>query len=118
MTLDATRAEPQPQGPHPHGPHLHEAHLHEARQRLERARSSRLDQLHALTEAGQSPDDHLLSAQRTAMEGVLKEIEDAFARLQDGTYGTCLDCGKPIPAERLEILPYTRHCVACRRRAA
>ncbi|MGV9628648.1 TraR/DksA family transcriptional regulator [Streptomyces sp. NPDC003487] len=99
MTLDVTRAEP---------------HLHEARQRLERARSSRLAQLHALNETGQSPDDHLLSAQRTAMEGVLKEIDEAFARIQDGTYGTCLDCGKPIPAERLEILPYTRHCVACR----
>ncbi|MEU3839480.1 TraR/DksA C4-type zinc finger protein [Streptomyces sp. NPDC028635] len=104
MTLDATRAEP---------------HLHEARRRLERARTSRLAQLHALDETGRSSrDDHLLSAQRTAMEGVLKEIEEAFTRLQDGSYGTCLECAEPIPAERLEILPYTRHCVACRRRTA
>ncbi|MFF9277390.1 TraR/DksA C4-type zinc finger protein [Streptomyces griseosporeus] len=102
MSLDVSRAEPHPD---------------EARQRLEHARSSRLAQLEALRETGQSADDHLLSEQRTAMERVLKEIEAAFARIEDGTYGTCLSCAKPIPAERLEILPYTRHCVACRRRA-
>lgn len=89
----------------------------EARRRLEHARTSRLAQLLALDESGQSADDHLLSAQRTAMEQVLREIEEAFTRIEDGTYGTCLGCAKPVPAERLEILPYTRHCVACQRRA-
>ncbi|MBQ1093658.1 TraR/DksA C4-type zinc finger protein [Streptomyces sp. B93] len=102
MSLDTTRAEPHP---------------HEARQRLEHARRSRLAQLEALKETGQTADDHLLSEQRTAMERALKEIEEAFARVEDGTYGTCLGCAKPIPAERLEILPYTRFCVACQRRA-
>lgn len=103
MTLDVPRAEPR---------------LHEARQRLEHARASRLAQLRALAESGQSADDHLLTVQRQAMERVLKEIDDAFARLEDGTYGTCVGCAKPVPAERLEILPYTRHCVACRRGTA
>lgn len=95
-------------------------HLDEARQRLENARSSRLAQLQALDEldeTGRTTDDHLLSTQRTAMRGVLREIEEAFARIENGTYGTCLSCAGPVPAERLEILPYTRHCVACRRRA-
>ncbi|WP_298553142.1 TraR/DksA C4-type zinc finger protein [Streptomyces luteogriseus] len=103
MSLDVTRAEPHP---------------HEARQRLEHARTSRLAQLRALDETERSADDHLLSAQKTAMERVLKEIEDAFTRIDDGTYGICVGCAKPVPAERLEILPYTRHCVACQRRAA
>ncbi|MFE7168239.1 TraR/DksA C4-type zinc finger protein [Streptomyces sp. NPDC057616] len=103
MTLDVTRAE---------------FHLHEARQRLEHARTSRMAQLRALGETGQSADDHLLSEQRSAMHRVLKEIDDAFARIADGTYGTCLGCARPIPAERLEILPYTRHCVPCRSRTA
>ncbi|MBC7270395.1 MAG: TraR/DksA C4-type zinc finger protein [Streptomyces sp.] len=102
MSLDATRAEPHP---------------HEARQRLEHARRSRLAQLEALKETGQTADDHLLSEQRSAMERALKEIDEAFTRIEDGTYGTCLGCAKPIPAERLEILPYTRFCVACQRRA-
>ncbi|GAB2756711.1 TraR/DksA C4-type zinc finger protein [Streptomyces bullii] len=103
MSLDATRAAP---------------HLHEARQRLEHARTSRLAQLQALNETGHGSDDHLLSMQKAAMERVLKEIEEAFARIADGTYGSCVGCAKPVPAERLEILPYTRYCVACQRRTA
>ncbi|MEV5106859.1 TraR/DksA C4-type zinc finger protein [Streptomyces massasporeus] len=103
MSLDVTRAEPHP---------------HETRRRLEHARTSRLAQLRALDETERSTDDHLLSAQKTAMERVLQEIEEAFARIDDGSYGICVGCAKPVPAERLEILPYTRHCVACQRRTA
>ncbi|MFH8798261.1 TraR/DksA C4-type zinc finger protein [Streptomyces sp. NPDC017936] len=102
MSLDVPRAEPHP---------------HEARQRLEHARTSRLTQLRALAATGRTTDDHLLTEQKSAMERALKEIEAAFARIEDGTYGTCLGCAKPIPQERLEILPYTRHCVSCQRRA-
>lgn len=90
---------------------------HEARQRLEHARNSRLAQLRALDESAQSTDAHLVSAQREAIQRVLTEIDEAFARIGDGTYGTCQGCAKPVPAERLEILPYTRYCVACQGRA-
>jgi RNA polymerase-binding transcription factor DksA len=90
---------------------------HEARQRLEHARSTRLTQLQALDEAERTADP-LISAQKAALEQVLKEIDAAVTRVDDGTYGTCLGCAKPVPAERLEILPYTRYCVACRRSAA
>ena len=41
----------------------------------------------------------------------LREVEDALARLDDGTYGTCVACGKQIPAERLELVPETPYCV-------
>ncbi|EPD95623.1 hypothetical protein HMPREF1486_01820 [Streptomyces sp. HPH0547] len=90
---------------------------HEARQRLEHERGSRLTQLRALDEAGPETDEHLKAAQREALERVLGEIDAAFGRVQDGSYGTCMSCAKPIPAERLEILPYVRFCVACQRRA-
>ncbi|WP_030838863.1 TraR/DksA family transcriptional regulator [Streptomyces hygroscopicus] len=90
---------------------------HEARQRLEHARNSRLAQLRALDESAQSTDAHLLSAQTEAIQRVLTEIDEAFARIDDGSYGTCQGCAKPVPAERLEILPYTRYCVACQGRA-
>ncbi|QNS08763.1 TraR/DksA family transcriptional regulator [Streptomyces xanthii] len=93
------------------------AHPDEARRRLEHARASRLTQLDALDARGQSAEDHLLVAQRTAMREVLGEIEAAFGRVDDGTYGICQGCARPVPAERLEILPYTRHCVGCRPRA-
>lgn len=103
MSLDATRAQPHP---------------HEARRRLEHARTSRLAQLRALDATERSSDDDLLSVQKAAMERVLAEIEEAFTRIDDGTYGICVGCAKPVPAERLEILPYTRHCVACQGRTA
>lgn len=43
----------------------------------------------------------------------LQQIEAALARVADGSYGICLDCGEPIPVERLEILPYATTCVRC-----
>ncbi|GHD85447.1 TraR/DksA family transcriptional regulator [Streptomyces naganishii] len=92
---------------------------HEARQRLEHERNARLAQLRALKDtegAGQEADD-LLSAQRGAVGRALKEIEAAFARLEEGTYGLCRECSRPIPVERLEILPYASACVPCQQRA-
>jgi DnaK suppressor protein len=43
----------------------------------------------------------------------LREVEDALDRLEDGTYGTCEDCGGPINLERLKVLPFTTTCVSC-----
>jgi DnaK suppressor protein len=45
------------------------------------------------------------------IQAELEEIEQAFHRLEVGTYGTCLACGRPIAPERLEALPYTRFCI-------
>ncbi|KRB78607.1 DNA-binding protein [Nocardioides sp. Root190] len=43
----------------------------------------------------------------------LTEIDDALARLEAGTYGTCESCGQPIAAARLEARPAARTCVPC-----
>jgi RNA polymerase-binding transcription factor DksA len=45
------------------------------------------------------------------VEHELLEIDAAHERLERGTYGTCLACGKPIPAARLQTLPAARFCV-------
>jgi RNA polymerase-binding protein DksA len=45
------------------------------------------------------------------VEGELAEIEHALQRLDDGSYGTCEACGKPIGDDRLEAMPATRFCV-------
>jgi len=42
----------------------------------------------------------------------LKEVGDALLRLDDGTYGKCVDCGRSIEAARLEAVPWTRYCLA------
>jgi DnaK suppressor protein len=42
---------------------------------------------------------------------LLAEVGAALGRIEDGTYGTCVTCGKPIPTERLEAIPYASRCV-------
>lgn len=44
---------------------------------------------------------------------VLTDVEDALARMDEGRYGVCEVCEKPIPLERLEIVPQARYCVRC-----
>jgi RNA polymerase-binding transcription factor DksA len=43
------------------------------------------------------------------------EIDAALARLDDGSYGTCARCGRPIGQERLAARPATTTCVRCAR---
>ena len=40
-------------------------------------------------------------------------IEEALGRMDDGTYGTCSNCGRSIGADRLEIRPLSSLCVEC-----
>ena len=44
---------------------------------------------------------------------VVAEIDEALIRIDEGTYGNCERCGKPIPEERLEALPTARYDAAC-----
>jgi RNA polymerase-binding transcription factor DksA len=45
------------------------------------------------------------------VEAELADVEHALRRLDDGTYGTCEVCGRPIPEERLEAIPTARLCL-------
>ena len=47
---------------------------------------------------------------------VLAEIDAALRRLDDGTFGICGSCGKPIAEERLVALPWAMKCIDCKRR--
>jgi DnaK suppressor protein len=48
----------------------------------------------------------------------LREVDAALRRIDDGTYGTCSSCGKPIPVERLEAVPWTTLCIEDARKLA
>jgi DnaK suppressor protein len=52
-------------------------------------------------------------ALRERAEQHLALVDAALERLDDGSYGACLRCGKPIAPERLEALPWAAHCIAC-----
>jgi len=50
-------------------------------------------------------------------DAMMEEINGALGRLDQGTYGVCEECAKAIGKERLEALPWTRHCIRCAQRA-
>lgn len=43
----------------------------------------------------------------------LSAVDSALARVDDGSYGACTMCGKPIGAERLEARPTAERCIDC-----
>lgn len=43
----------------------------------------------------------------------IEDIEAAIRRIDDGSYGLCVDCGKSIPRKRLEVLPFAQRCLDC-----
>lgn len=43
----------------------------------------------------------------------LSQIRDALARVQEGTYGVCTECGGAIPFERLFVFPEAPECADC-----
>ena len=50
---------------------------------------------------------------REREEQHLVQIEAAIKRLDAGTFGRCMTCGKPIAPERLEALPWAQDCFEC-----
>jgi DnaK suppressor protein len=76
------------------------------------------------TEANEGPRDHqdvatdFLEIQQEQsilvnQQSLLTLVNNALQRLEDGTYGLCLQCGKPIPPARLEVLPWAERDVQC-----
>ncbi|HSI97145.1 MAG TPA: TraR/DksA C4-type zinc finger protein [Gaiellaceae bacterium] len=45
------------------------------------------------------------------VEHLIAEIDAALERIDEGTYGICTRCGRPIAAERLEAVPYATLCI-------
>lgn len=52
----------------------------------------------------------------TNSEQVLAAIEAALERIDEGTFGTCSNCGRQIAEERLEARPWATLCIDCKRR--
>ncbi|MEU8803461.1 TraR/DksA C4-type zinc finger protein [Spirillospora sp. NPDC048819] len=91
------------------------AQARRARELLRQERQTRIAQLAVLEHEEDGTSEGFL-ARRESLQGTLEEIDAALGRLDAGTYGMCEDCGEPVPAGRLEILPYARRCVQCQQR--
>lgn len=64
-------------------------------------------------DASDANEAHTRAAMITTVRQQLERVQDALKRIEQGRYGLCDRCGKPIPRERLELLPYARSCVSC-----
>lgn len=65
-------------------------------------------------------DQALLDTERVRDISILEmrnrlrqQIDEALAKLEEGTYGRCADCGADITEKRLRAVPFARRCVAC-----
>ena len=47
---------------------------------------------------------------------MLEQTERALERIEDGTYGVCEVCGKPIGKARLQVFPRATLCMSCKQR--
>lgn len=96
--------------------------------------------LHQLEEIGATPDGSLrkdveygdgfadaaaTTAERTEVLGLaetltrmLDEVDGALARIEEGTYGICRNCGNEIPQARLDARPESTLCVECKSKAS
>jgi DnaK suppressor protein len=54
-----------------------------------------------------------LSAISEDMRALMNQIDAALVRMDNGDFGICERCGKPIGAERLEAFPYVANCIEC-----
>ncbi len=106
--------------------------IQQMKERLEAKRAELREQVGDLTEAHPTPVDPIQASEgpqdfeETAIDfletqqeqsvdvnerALLTEVEDALKRIEDGTYGHCVDCGKLIPEKRLEAIPWASRCV-------
>jgi len=58
-------------------------------------------------------DDEVLHDREIAARKELAEVHKALGRLEAGSYGICIECGKNISVERLEAVPFTSLCKEC-----
>lgn len=63
--------------------------------------------------AADAIDRTLLTALGTQDAFRLQQIDGALERIYKGKFGYCITCGREIPQERLEALPYALMCVQC-----
>lgn len=97
----------------------------EARRRLLRRRVALLEAIHGAKLEGPFPEDakcphegYLDEARKQGRVSErelreLTEIDAALARMAEGAYGRCAECGKPIGRLRLLAVPEARVCLSC-----
>src|SRR3977135_1448634 len=63
--------------------------------------------------ASNSYTKELLFSQSTNERNTLKLIEEGLERINDGSFGECLNCGEDIQPKRLDAIPWAPYCIKC-----
>lgn len=69
-----------------------------------------------IDQSSQESDVHVHLAMKQTDTKLLRAIEEAIHRLDQGTYGICMDCEEEIKFARLDAVPWTRVCIQCKER--
>lgn len=67
-----------------------------------------------IDQSSQESDLHVRLALKQTDSKLLRAIEEAIHRIDQGTYGICTDCENEIAPARLEAVPWTRVCIDCK----
>ncbi len=81
---------------------------------VEQGRNVGIDDIQDVADqAVSSYQKELLFSQGTSGHSQLSLVRLALERMEEGSFGECLQCGKPIGEKRLEALPWTPYCISC-----
>lgn len=73
------------------------------------ARESRASEVNDASVSSESKESWL--RETTSDWSIFAQVRDALRRIETGTYGKCIDCGRQIQSERLESIPWTPYCI-------
>jgi DnaK suppressor protein len=77
------------------------------------ARTSRTAEVEDPIDRATSSEAKAAQFQEATLEtGTLDQVRAALQRMDDGSYGICIDCGRPVEPARLEAVPWTPYCKA------
>ena len=63
-----------------------------------------------------SHDEWLFLNQNRLEIALLRDVQHALRRLEEGTFGICPECNEPIPPKRLNAVPWAKFCLPCQER--
>lgn len=72
--------------------------------------------VHMADMAADTYDRELSTNMASAEQQVLYQIDDALKRLDEGAFGMCSECQRPITMSRLKAVPYASLCIDCQRK--